>query len=126
MDVLSNVFSAIQNAQQRRHMSTHIPFSNHIWDIMKILYIEGYIEGFKVSNSGHIILALKYIGSKPCIHSLTRISRPGKRKYVKVCNLKHLIQRGLGSYIISTSSGVFCDRDARQLGLGGELIARVL
>lgn len=105
MDTLANLFSSIQNAQKRRHSSVSVPFSKTTWDIVHVLYTEGYVEGFqlieKCSNSRDIekpsslfhtnksiCITLKYIQSLPAIRSLIRISSPGKRIYMTVSELK--------------------------------------
>ncbi len=139
MDIIANVFSSIQNAQRRRHITLHVPFSKTIWNILKVLHIEGYIEGFTIVdyntlnptsfvnqlNKYKIKITLKYVGNTPSIKAISRVSKPGKRCYVNSYNLKTL-HNGLASYILFTSKGVVSDRDAKQLGIGGEIIARVI
>ncbi len=139
MDIIANTFSSIQNAQRRKHNTLFVPFSNTIWNILKVLHIEGYIEGFALVDyktlkpvsfvnqleKYKIIITLKYVGNIPSIQTISRVSKPGKRCYVNSYNLKTL-HNGLASYILFTSQGVISDRDAKQLGIGGEIIARVI
>lgn len=138
MDIIANLFSSIQNAQRRRHITVNTPFSKAIWDILKVLHVEGYIEGFSIvdyyslkptvfnnTNKYKIQITLKYVGNIPSIQSISRVSKSSKRCYVKSFNLKTL-HNGLASYILFTSKGVISDRDARQLKIGGEIIAKVI
>ena len=107
-----------------------IPSSNMKKSITEILYDQGFIHKYKFEENngpqGTIKIALKYDGStsKPVIHKLQRISKPGLRKYADVENLPRVIN-GLGIAIISTSKGVMTDKKARQENVGGEVLCYV-
>lgn len=124
MDILSNSFSALCNAQKQGHPQVRVPFSSHVWNVLCVLYIEGYIQGFRRHETS-ILVKLRYTGDLPGILRMRRISRPGKKVYTSARALPTLRQ-GLGSYILATSYGVLCDRDAARLGCGGELLAYVV
>ncbi len=89
-----------------------------------MLFVEGYIAGFRRQETS-IRIKLKYVGDRPGLTHLRRVSRPGKKMYTQGRRLPSLRQ-GLGSYILSTPYGVLCDRDAARLGSGGEIVAYVV
>ena len=111
------------------HKVVEIPASNIKKDMTRILFDKGYILNYKFEEEGpqgSIKIALKYNPESkvPAIKSLQRISKPGLRKYVDKDNLPRVLN-GLGIAIISTSQGVITDKEARSLGVGGEVLAYV-
>ena len=97
--------------------------------LTKILCEKGYILSYKLVEDGKfntIKIALKYHPQTktPAVKAIDRVSRPGLRRYTDVENMPRVLN-GLGIAIISTSKGMMCDRDARKLGVGGEIIAFV-
>lgn len=124
MDHLSNTLVAVQNAHQRAHTSVRVPFSSHVWNVLFVLYTEGYIAGFL--REGHsLLIKLRYVDGLPVLRRARRVSRPGKRQYVGVHEIPYARQ-GLGTYIVATPYGILCDRDAVRLNTGGELLAYVI
>lgn len=134
MDNTANFLSALQNAQKRQKNLFVFPFSLQIYKLLNILYIEGYIKGFKLISSSKInsdidslqktkieihLKSLKNTENLQFTFDIKKLSKQSKRIYVP---WKHLnkIKRGLGSLLLSTSKGVFIDRDARYLKIGGE------
>jgi small subunit ribosomal protein S8 len=104
-----------------------MPASNTFKAILEILKNESYIENFKLiedKKQGLVRVYLKYLYGKPAIKSLKRISRPGLRIYVKKQEVPSVL-RGRGLAIISTSAGIMTDKQARQKGLGGEVIGYI-
>ena len=94
---------------------------------MEILKRENYIDNYKLiadNKQGILRVYLKYILGKPAIRNIQRISRPGLRKYTKAKKVPAVL-RGKGISIISTSSGIVTDGEAKEKGLGGEVIAYV-
>ena len=86
---------------------------------------EGYIRSYQISSDGRqIIIALKYYAGRPVIENIRRISRPGLRKYANAAAIKPVLN-GLGIAVISTSSGVMSDREARTRGIGGEILCHL-
>jgi small subunit ribosomal protein S8 len=128
-DPIADMLTRIRNGVRTYKESVDIPASMFKERIAKILETEGYVrnvERVKLENGFEIIrVGLKY-GAKrePVLKSLTRISRPGRRAYVTSENLPK-IRAGLGIAIVSTSQGLMVDRDARKLGVGGEVICEV-
>jgi small subunit ribosomal protein S8 len=107
--------------------SVDVPASNTIRSIMDILKKEGYIDNFKLiedKKQGLVRVYLKYIAAKSAIRNIKRISRPGLRLYVRHKKVP-VVLRGRGLAIISTSSGILTDKDAREKGLGGEVIGYI-
>ena len=95
--------------------------------IAEILKNEGFIKGYKVEGEGaesNIIITLKYRGKDKVITDLKRISKPGLRVYAKVNEIPRVLN-GLGIAIISTSQGLMTDKEAREKGLGGEVLAYI-
>jgi len=123
MDTFSNVLSSIKNAQTSFKMTVYLKYSRLCWNFLKILLIEGYINGFMIENQ-KIKVYLRYKNNKPSIQNLKRISKPGKRIFSSLENLRKF-KKGLGTLILSTPQGLLCDRDARSLKVGGEILCRI-
>jgi small subunit ribosomal protein S8 len=126
-DPIADMLTRIRNANQARHEKVLIPASRLKMDILKVLQDEGYISGFEKiedDKQGLISVTLKYNDKERVIKGLKRISKPGLRVYAKTNELPKVLN-GLGIAVISTSSGVMTDREARQKKLGGEVLAFV-
>jgi len=107
--------------------SVDVPASNTVKSILTILKTEGYIEAFKLiedKKQGKVRIYLKYVAGKSAVRSIKRASRPGLRLYVRHKKVP-VVLRGRGLAIISTSQGIMSDKDAREKGLGGEIIGYV-
>lgn len=127
-DPVADYLTRIRNAQKARHPYVDVPASNLKRAITQILKDKGYIKDFvnvEDSKQGLIRVYLKYLrGGKPVIQKITRISKPGLRRYVGADNLPRVLN-GLGIAILSTSRGVMTDKEARRAGIGGEVLAHV-
>ena len=129
-DPIADYLTRVRNAQMAEHKVVEIPASNMKKSITKILHDKGYILDYKFedtsNNQGNIKIALKYNAQtkSPAIKKLTRISKPGLRKYTDSTNLPRVIN-GLGIAILSTSKGVISDKEARDFNIGGEVICYV-
>ena len=127
-DPIADMLTRIRNAQTARHETVIIPDSKMKKAIAEILLAEGYISSVEYIEDkiqGKIKITLKYTeDNKKVISGLKRISKPGLRIYASVEELPRVLN-GLGIAIISTSKGVVTDREARKLGLGGEVLAYV-
>jgi small subunit ribosomal protein S8 len=130
-DQIGDYLTRIRNAVRANHRVVEIPASNLKKEMTKILFEKGYILSYKfietengVNNT--IKIALKYHPETkaPAINSLTRVSKPGLRKYVNARELPRVLN-GLGIAIISTSVGVITDKEARKLNVGGEVLCYV-
>lgn len=130
IDPISDFLTRIRNAQQAGHRLVEIPASKTKKRITEILYEHGYILKYKfeetADNQGVIKIALKFDAAtkSPVIKSLTRISTPGLRQYAGKTELPRVLS-GLGIAIISTSKGVMTEKQARELGIGGEVLCEV-
>jgi small subunit ribosomal protein S8 len=128
-DPIADFLTRIRNAVMANHRIVEVPASNIKKDITKILFDQGYILNYKFEEEtkpGLIKIALKYhpVTKQPAISSLTRISKPGLRKYAGSEELPRVLN-GLGIAIISTSHGVMTDKEARKLNVGGEVICYI-
>jgi len=128
-DPIADYLTRIRNAVLANHKIVDIPASNLKKDITRILFEKGYILNYKFEDEGpqgNIKIALKYHPESkvPAIKKLGRISRPGLRKYADKESLPRVLN-GLGISIISTSQGIMTDKEARSLGIGGELLCYV-
>ncbi|MDJ0766452.1 MAG: 30S ribosomal protein S8 [Myxococcota bacterium] len=129
VDPIADLMNRIRNAAMAKHASTRIPFSKTKGRIIEILKEEGYIDSFSVDDGDgihrEIVVYLRYLDdSNTAIHRMRRVSRPGRRFY---CGAKDVakVKSGLGVAIISTSKGIFTDREARRLNEGGEVLCEV-
>ena len=127
-DTIADMLTRIRNALIAKHDAVDVPASTTKLAIAKILLDEGYIKGYEVTEDGvskNIHIALKYGPNKQrVIVGLKRISRPGLRVYARKDELPKVLG-GLGIAIVSTSRGVVTDKEARKLGVGGEVLAYV-
>ena len=127
-DPIADMLTRIRNAALARHDRTEVPASKVKAAVAKILKEEGYITDVRPSETegpAKLTIVLKYGRDKACaIDGLKRVSRPGRRVYVGHDDIPRVFS-GLGITILSTSRGVMCDRDARRLKVGGELLCEV-
>jgi len=127
-DPVADMLTRIRNAILARHTSTEIPLSKLKVHIAEILKAEGYISSFAVKEEGlpgTITVELKYGRDKEsAIVGMKRLSRPGRRIYVRHQDLTK-VMNGMGISIISTSRGLLTNRQAQQECIGGELLCEV-
>jgi len=128
-DPIADYLTRLRNALEARHRVVEIPASNIKKEITKVLFYKGYISNYKFDDSsvqGTIKIALKYnsVTKQPAIVNLTRISKPGLRKYNGAEELPRVLN-GLGIAILSTSKGVITDKEASTLHVGGEVLCYV-
>lgn len=127
-DPVADMLTRIRNANSARHDTVDIPASNLKKAIAEILLEEGYIKNFQfIGDSGQGVLrvSLKYAsGKEKVITGLRRVSKPGLRVYAGADELPKVL-KGLGTAIISTSSGIMSDKKARAANVGGEVLAFV-
>ncbi|WP_448534316.1 30S ribosomal protein S8 [Parathermosynechococcus lividus] len=128
-DTIGDMLTRIRNANLARHQSTIIPATRMTRSIAQVLKAEGFIRDYEEQGDGiqrQLVVALKYRGKQrqPIITALKRVSKPGLRVYANSRELPRVLG-GIGIAIISTSSGIMTDREARQQGIGGEVLCYV-
>ncbi len=127
-DTIADMLTRIRNALIAKHETVDVPASTIKKAIAQILVEEGYIKDFSIVEDGifkTIRIQLKYGPNKQrVIVGIKRISRPGLRVYARKDEIPKVLN-GLGIAILSTSRGVMTDREARKLGVGGEVLAYV-
>lgn len=127
-DPIADMLTRIRNANNVKHKSVEIPASNMKKTLAEILLNEGFIKSYEVIEDklqGIVKIELKYgPNEEKVITGLKRISKPGLRVYVKGTEIPKVLG-GLGIVIVSTSKGVMTDKEARKLGIGGEIVCYV-
>ena len=129
-DPIADYLTRVRNGIMAKHRVVDIPASNLKKEMTKLLKEKGYILNYKfedgVGFQGNIKIALKYNPETKisAIKALERISKPGLRQYCDSTNIPRVLN-GLGIAIISTSRGVITDKEARELGIGGEVLCHV-
>ena len=127
-DPVADMLTRIRNANSAKHETVDVPASNLKKAIAQILLEEGYIKSYSLvdnGNQGVIHITLKYLAKKaPVISGLKRGSKPGLRIYAGAEELPKVL-KGLGIAIVSSSKGVMTDKKARELHIGGEVLAFV-
>ncbi len=127
-DPLADMLTRIRNGQNAKLISLDCPYSRVKHAILDVLKIEGYILDFKVTQKGdfkslQIMPKFSKLG-KGAISEIKRVSKPGKRCTTSISKLQ-THYNGLGIYILTTPKGIVSDREARKLGVGGEVICKV-
>lgn len=126
-DGVADMLTRIRNANKQKHKTVDVPLSKVKLEIGNILVKEGFVESIEIVESGthkNIRVVLKYDAKKAVIQGLKRISKPGLRIYAEKEELPRVLN-GLGIAIISTSKGIVTDKEARNLNVGGEVMAYV-
>ncbi len=126
-DLIADSLVSIKNACMTRKEVIEIKSSKLLEKICEILKREGYIENYRKiedNKQGILRIYLKYEKNRPAITQIKRISKPGRKKYVSKDKIPTVLQ-GYGMAILTTSKGVVTDREARKLGVGGEVICYI-
>ena len=126
-DPIADMLTRIRNGQKARKVSVPMPASKVKEAVAKVLQDEGYIVGYSTAGDGvkkELTIELKYFEGAPVIETIQRTSKPGLRIYRGKEDLPKVLG-GLGVTIVSTSAGVMSDRQAREKGIGGEVLCVV-
>ena len=127
-DPLGDMLTRIRNGQKARKLSITSPASRLRANVLEVLKQEGYIRGYsqeKISEGiEQLTIELKYYENQPVIRSLDRVSKPGRRVYAKIKDLKP-VNNGLGTIVLSTPKGILSDGKARELNVGGEILCNI-
>ena len=126
-DPISDMLTRIRNAQAVDHQTVAIPFSKLKMNLAEILEKEGLVE--KAATQGRktkkvIEIKLKYSKGEPFISNIRRVSKPGRRIYIKSSQIRP-IRQGFGLAVISTSQGLMTNKEARKKDLGGEVLCEI-
>ena len=126
-DTIADMLTRIRNANAMRYTEVSVPASKLKEELARILKEEGFISNYEiVEDNGfkNIKITLKYVNGQKAIQGLKRISKPGLRVYVEAEKLPKVLN-GLGIAIVSTNKGIITDKQARELNVGGEVLAYV-
>lgn len=126
-DPIADMLTRIRNSYLVGSNTTKIPYSNTKLALAQKLSELGYLETVDVSGEKHlrqITVKLKYKNKTPLVTGLKRISKPGRRVYTNAKDIKPVLS-GYGSTILSTSKGILSDKEAKNVGIGGEVICQV-
>ncbi|SEH11887.1 30S ribosomal protein S8 [Thermoleophilum album] len=127
-DPIADFLTRLRNAINAGHSEVAMPSSKFKAEIARILKEQGYIDDYRVEPAAvgrRLVVKLRWSEDrKPAISGLERVSKPGRRQYVSVERIPK-VRGGTGIAIVSTSRGVLSDHEARRLGVGGELVAKV-
>ena len=127
-DPIGDMIARIRNAQMRKRGKVETPASKMRQRVLDVLQTEGYIRGYNlVQRPGEFPMfeiELKYFDGEPVIAEISRVSKPGRRVYSAIGDLKP-VKNGLGISILSTPKGVMSDTAARDANVGGEVLCRV-
>jgi small subunit ribosomal protein S8 len=127
-DPIADMLTRIRNAAMASQSEASMPASRLKREIARVLKECGFVEDFRVDSSGPrpvLVVVLRYDEERrPLIEGLERVSKPSRRVYVRTGEIPR-IRNGLGVAVLSTPRGVLSDAQAREAGVGGELLARV-
>ena len=127
-DPIADMLTRIRNAMKAGHLVVDVPSSKMKVSIAKILKDEGFIKNFKLNDDNRqkvLRVYLKYSEvNQPAILSLTRISKPGRRVYIKAEDLRP-VYNNIGIWILSTSKGIVTNKTAKKMNIGGEVLCEI-
>jgi small subunit ribosomal protein S8 len=127
-DPIGDLLARIRNAAMRKRSKVLTPASRMRERVLDVLQSEGYIRGFSVVQQPGAFpqfeVELKYFDGEPVIAEISRVSKPGRRVYASIADLKP-VKNGLGISILSTPKGVMSDSAARVANVGGEVLCQV-
>jgi small subunit ribosomal protein S8 len=127
-DPIADLLTCIRNACKAKHKKVDVPASKAKAEVVRVLLREKYINNYKSIDDkkrGILRIYLKYDQKeRPVIQGIERISKPGRRVYIRRHEIPR-VQGGLGTALISTPSGLMTDHEAREEGLGGEYLCRI-
>lgn len=125
-DPISDLLCRLRNAARAQHADVLVPHSRLKQSLAEVLKREGYLSDVSVEGTSkkQIRMKLRYAGRKSVLEGLRRLSTPGRRVYAR-CTEIPKVRGGLGVVVLSTSSGIVTDREARKRNLGGELLCSV-
>ena len=129
IDTIGNFLTIIRNGIMRSKPFVTAPYSTVRVELLNILQEEGFVAGMEVIDDGNVVnkeikIILKYVDGESVIHEITRISKPSRRVYARLKNMKPVIG-GLGVSILTTNQGFLTDKTAKKLNVGGEIICTV-
>jgi len=129
VDTIGDFLTIIRNGILASKPMVKAPYSRLKHDIAKILQQEGFIRDIKVEQAENpakrtLKVYLRYVDGESVIHAIERVSKPGRRRYASIAQLKPVIG-GLGISVVTTNRGVMTDKEAKQRGIGGEVICTV-
>jgi len=128
MDMIGDFLTRVRNAGLAKHGKVDVPSSNMRVGLAQVLQDNGYIRSFKVAKDGRqgiMRVYLKYLeNGNHVITKVSRVSRPGRRKYVKSNEVPE-VRSGFGLVILSTNKGVLSGEDATKINVGGEVLCQV-
>lgn len=127
-DPIADMLTRIRNASSALHPQTSMPASKLKEEVAKILVEEGFLDSYKVDDSGFprsLVVTLRYLADRePVLSGIKRVSRPGNRVYKGVGEIGR-VRGGIGVSVLSTSQGLLTDREARRRKVGGEVLCEV-
>ena len=129
IDILGNFLTIIRNGISRSKDSVTTSYSKLKYDLALILQEEGFIVGIEVCNEDDVVnkqlkIFLKYVNNESVIHEITRVSKPSRRVYAGIGNMKPVVG-GLGVSVLTTNKGLLTDKTAKKMRVGGEIICTV-
>jgi len=128
IDTVGDFLTAIRNALMISKRTVAVPYSKLRVGIAEVLVEEGYVREYRKVDEergrSSLVLNLKYVDGESVIHEIKRISKPGRRHYENVRNMRSVIGN-LGISILSTNAGIVTDKKARELSVGGEVLCHV-
>jgi len=129
IDIIGNFLTIVRNGIMRSKTSVVIPYSSLKYELAMLLQEEGFVIGVEVLNETDIVkkqikIFLKYVNNESVIHEITRISKPSRRVFAGIGNIKPVIG-GMGISVLTTNKGLLTDKTAKKMRVGGEIICTV-
>jgi small subunit ribosomal protein S8 len=125
MDPIGNMLCCLRNGQRAKKTYVCVPYSRVVWAVLKVFFAEGYIRGIGRASTQIVIVFKQTKGGVPVLQKMLRVSSSKRRVYINSKNMqpKHA---GFSMRILSTVKGIMAENEARQAGLGGEVLCELL
>lgn len=127
-DSIGDLLTRIRNGQARKKKTIDMPYTKLVENVIKVMVKEGFVSNYEIKNAegklSTITINLRYVNGQPVMDTLTRVSKPGSRRYASYEDLPK-VKGGIGVQIISTPLGIMSSKEAKSKKVGGEILCEI-
>jgi small subunit ribosomal protein S8 len=127
-DPIGDLLTRIRNGQERKKKTIDMPYTKLVENVLKVMVKEAFVSNYEIKNAegklSTITINLRYVNGQPVMDTLTRVSKPGSRRYASYQDLP-MVKGGIGVQIISTPLGIMSSKEAKSKKVGGEILCEI-